>query len=98
MRTLEFSTRTAFACEAMLASCARLRAAIGHFVCDDQFMLGIDRHGGIRPIDARVGIGLTVRKGISRPDICGHCSPPQRKNCRVTAPRLIAYRVVRARR
>jgi hypothetical protein len=25
--------------------------------------------GGIRSIDARVGIGLAVRKGISRPDI-----------------------------
>jgi hypothetical protein len=25
--------------------------------------------GGIRPIDIRVGIGLAVRKGISRPDI-----------------------------
>jgi hypothetical protein len=25
--------------------------------------------GGIRPIDARVGIGRAVRKGIPRPDI-----------------------------
>jgi hypothetical protein len=25
--------------------------------------------GGIRPIDVRIGIGLAVRKGISRPDI-----------------------------
>jgi hypothetical protein len=31
--------------------------------------------GGIRPIDARVGIGLAVRKGISRPDISSDVSP-----------------------
>jgi len=57
---------------------------------------------GIRAIDARVGIGLAVR-GISRPDI----SSPEAlmrtllaaaANCGVTARRLIACRVVRARR
>ena len=31
--------------------------------------------GGIRPIDARVGIGLAVRKGISRPDISSDVGP-----------------------
>jgi len=43
MRTLEFSTRTAFACEAMLVGqLCPLRAAVGHFVRDDQIMLGKD--------------------------------------------------------
>jgi len=59
--------------------------------------------GGIRPIDARVGIGLAVRKGISRPGI----SSPEAlmrtlaaaaKDLGVTARRLIACRIVRGRR
>jgi hypothetical protein len=59
---------------------------------------------GIRPNDARVGIGLAVRKGISRPDF----SSPEAlmrtllaataKELRSNPRRLIACRVVHARR
>jgi hypothetical protein len=59
---------------------------------------------GIRPIDARVGIGLAVRNGISRPDIF---SPEAllrtllaaaAKELRSNRPSADRLRVARARR